>query len=383
MSKYFNPYVRLQAYHSFLSNNPDSDTITNAFDYGVSIDWLHHKTKIPKNILRNDMMLLFQWSIELQEVMAGSRHFFSGKGDVDFDRESSQYQEANRLYHLEKLSPKEFLSHLQHGDFDHIPIYNNDVNVDFYHLSLTDEEANALHSYFSYQSSHGKKYKKFGLSFHEKFRIKDSYRFYHPGEQGIGKDKLSLNKILGMVHIAIKEQSPLEIEFRKRDKSVVIFRFIPLKIVYDANDNLYSILSSYAGKPQLYPFNQIRSIKRSKQPCEIPDASFLDFAPKVWGNFHAEPTKVKVCFLKEANVWKKVEKDVAYRIADNPEKHLYETTHGKDKLLVYEDVVYGIDKFRTWVLAFGRSAIVLEPQSLREEIIASLQRRKEYYETNQ
>ena len=41
----------------------------------------------------------------------------------------------------------------------------------------------------------------------------------------------------------------------------------------------------------------------------------------------------------------------------------------------YEDDVYGIDKFRSWIFSYGRAAIVLEPEVLRTQIITSLKDR--------
>ncbi len=41
-------------------------------------------------------------------------------------------------------------------------------------------------------------------------------------------------------------------------------------------------------------------------------------------------------------------------------------------MLLYEDIVYGINSFRTWIYGYGSPAIVLDPKELREHIIESL-----------
>ena len=105
----------------------------------------------------------------------------------------------------------------------------------------------------------------------------------------------------------------------------------------------------------------------------MPDTSFLEKAPQVWGmNFSCEtPTHVKVRFSRSANVEKKVKKELEFRT----KKKLSES----DEFLYYEDDVYGLSKFKDWILSYGWSAVVLEPQSLQEEIIASYTIRKDYY----
>ena len=45
----------------------------------------------------------------------------------------------------------------------------------------------------------------------------------------------------------------------------------------------------------------------------------------------------------------------------------------------YTDIVMGLSEFRTWLRSFGSSAMVLEPESLRDELVASARRMKEMY----
>ena len=105
------------------------------------------------------------------------------------------------------------------------------------------------------------------------------------------------------------------------------------------------------------------------------DESLLDIYPNVcWNCFSDEPEQVKVRFYNEANVWNKVKKELANRVNGK----LYE----KDGYLYYEDIVYGISKFRSWLYGYGSSAIVLEPESLRKHIIDSLREREKYYIEN-
>ena len=67
------------------------------------------------------------------------------------------------------------------------------------------------------------------------------------------------------------------------------------------------------------------------------------------------------------------------RIRRDLECRINGTLYEKDGFLYYEDTVYGLSKFRNWVFGYGSSAVVLEPEELRESVIESLKRRMELY----
>ena len=48
---------------------------------------------------------------------------------------------------------------------------------------------------------------------------------------------------------------------------------------------------------------------------------------------------------------------------------------------LYEDDVLHISKLKSWVYSYGSSMVVIEPESLREEVIESYKKRKQYYES--
>ena len=90
-------------------------------------------------------------------------------------------------------------------------------------------------------------------------------------------------------------------------------------------------------------------------------------APNVWGNNFSctsdQTADVKVKFFNVANACR---------------------TNGKltekDGCLYYEDKVYGLSRFRSWIYGYGKAAVVLKPESLRKDIINSLKKRVGYYE---
>jgi predicted DNA-binding transcriptional regulator YafY len=70
-------------------------------------------------------------------------------------------------------------------------------------------------------------------------------------------------------------------------------------------------------------------------------------------------------YCNEANVINKAKRDLAYR---NP-VNLY---HDEGGNLIYEDDIYGKDSFIRWILSYGSSVRILEPQSLIDEFIEIL-----------
>ena len=194
------------------------------------------------------------------------------------------------------------------------------------------------------------------------FQIKDSYRAIHNYHE--------LSDRLQLVEDAIENQASLFMRYQNSKNEIMQFDFQPLKISYDENENLYCILSIHKGAIQVHRFDRILGLWPGHTKVEGGDVSLIEnLAPQVWGNcFSEEPEHVKVRFYNEANVWNKVKRDLACRTKGK--------LYAEDGFLYYEDTVYGISKFRTWVYGFGSSAIVLEPVSLREHIIESLKERK-------
>ncbi len=252
--------------------------------------------------------------------------------------------EVNEKYHLNDILEEDsFSSKIEElfikGSLDEVPICLNIFGYMLYQLQLTSDEALALYSYIPEYENNMFKYER-------PYRIKDSYRF--------NQTYTDLNDYLDRINQIIS----------------VVFK--PLKIIYDSVENLYAVITLYKDQPTIYRLDRMISISISKEKLTIENTEFLSISPNVWGlNFLDTPEKVKVRFYNEGNVWKKVRRDLSYRTNGN----LYE----QDGYLYYEDIVYGISAFHTWIRGYGSSAVVLEPKSLRQQIIESLKYRKEHF----
>lgn len=114
-------------------------------------------------------------------------------------------------------------------------------------------------------------------------------------------------------------------------------------------------------------FSSLTSVKAPLQSAflcgseefEVPDGFSLDdFLKPSFGVFQGEPTKVKILFDKEAAGY------VAEKVWHDSQK----LSPLVDGALLFEAEVAGTDEIKFWVLNWGSKALVLEPESLREEI---------------
>lgn len=155
---------------------------------------------------------------------------------------------------------------------------------------------------------------------------------------------------------------------------------LPLKIGFDATNNVYVVISTKENDILCYNIeNIVGEILVDRKATHITSEKLLKHINKVWGfeydkclnknGTYKKGTRVKVKFFNEANVINKVRRDLFYR---TPIKL------GCDKTgnLVYEDIIYGEDSFISWVLSFGSSAQILEPQPLVDKIIYELTKMK-------
>mgnify|MGYP003295687753 CR=1 FL=1 len=379
---YHNPYLRLQTYYTWLLNDIKNTSLIYEYTLGISIQKLHELTQIPLIIIRNDFLTMFGWQSNLVLSIQKTDFFdeLSKMSILSFDNDSEDYQKADQLYHVSDLYeslmtthfPKQFQILLVEGAFDHLPIYLEYNIGETYCLALSCDESAALQMLDeeTIDMSIHPDIRKLGKLYTNSYMIKDSYLYTH--QYTMQHSILPLHKKLDLLNEAITGQTCLLMKYRSAKSQIHEFVFRPLKISYDADENLYAVLSIYNDAIQVHRLDHILSLEKSNLQLPVPNMKKLDIYPNVWGNsFTDQPEFVKVKFYNEANVWAKVRKELAYRTNGK----LYE----KDGFLYYEDTVYGINKFRAWIRGYGSSAIVIEPKSLQEQILESLRIRAEEY----
>lgn len=368
-----NPFVRLQTYYGWFRfiNVKQSSCESDSFESGISIKHLHKTLNIPIAVIRKDILCIFKWQRSIDDDFLVNKELAGKIEDAPrilFDYEDDNYF-INNKYNIEEIydefccfGSEKFEEMLIEGDFDDIPIMLYEKE-NMCTLSLSQDEAVALWN-LGITKEVKLNRSEFDRAYIDFYDVKNSYLFTN--------QYMDLNAKLEKINCAINEKKCLDIIYRVSINRTIKFYFRPLKITYDADEAVYAVLSIYKGRVQVHRLDRIESINEIDREITDCDESLLDIYPNVWGNcFSDEPEHVKVRFYNEANVWNKVRKDLANRVNGK----LYE----ENGYLYYEDTVYGISKFRSWLYSYGSSAIVLEPESLRRHIIDSLKERQRYY----
>ena len=388
---YDNPYVRLQTYLTLLSNN-EAESIsldhTEEYNIGMSMNLISRVSGIPIGVVRADFCCLLKWNdslsaaeAELTESYPDDEEYDSDHGiyspdsiirsfDLNYDDEHESYKKLRKQYPVDELLEQfseETEKLMLQGVFDDLPFFVQAENPEkAYVLNLTGSEMEAFQSFLteSGQETHKYGYSKWARSFEHSLQIKDRYTGfvqYH-----------DIHKMLQKLNRAILNRLQISFTYAALDGIHFLKGVQPIRTAYDSDEHLYSLIALHEGEVMTLRLDRVQSdISISSKQHFEPDSTYehvLKIAPGVWGNsFRDDPVTVKVRFYNEANVWKKVRMDLECRTNGR----LYE----EDGFLYYEDTVYGISRFRRWLYGYGSSAVVLEPESLRNNIIESLKSR--------
>ncbi len=122
---------------------------------------------------------------------------------------------------------------------------------------------------------------------------------------------------------------------------------------------------------RVFALDRIKMLHQTKEQFEVPeDFDFEDFVGPSFGVFQGEPVKVKVWFAP----------DVAGYIKEKIWHESQQIEEGNDGSAIFEAEVAGTDEIKFWIMSWGSHALVLEPESLREEIRAETELMLDRYE---
>ena len=316
-----NAYNRIKTYMDALSFIDDSDDEESYY----SIYKLSQLTALPISVVRRDIYTLFTTTNSI---------IFNDVNNID------DYDVKQMIYS---------------GQWDDKQIYAPYYNRS-YEIPLTKEESFAL--------------KQFETSFNSNTI---SFPIHILNNVDIFPNDV-INHIL-KINDSFTFSCAIEFTYSSPKAGTFKKKLVPEKLVYDSFENAYYLLT--VENNRIYPYRLDRIISPIKE-CDLPfnyikpHDSIFNIVPNVWGmSFQDEPIRVKVKFYNEANVFVKVRRDLECRTNGR----LYE----EDGFLYYEDIVYGVSSFKNWLFRYGSSAIVIEPISLRKQIIDSYKKRLEMY----
>ena len=163
----------------------------------------------------------------------------------------------------------------------------------------------------------------------------------------------------------------ISFKYKKRNGGYDTIKIRPIKLLHAVDDSFFYIISH---EMKFYRLDRILfdEIKPCKDLFELSDNVDLKKLDMMWGAEYSDtPTHVKIKIYREVGVPDRVLSDLGKR----SDGHIQEY----DDHIIYEDDIIGVNKFKSWVYGYGSSIVVLEPQSLRDEIIDSINERWKYY----
>lgn len=179
-------------------------------------------------------------------------------------------------------------------------------------------------------------------------------------------------KHIPLIGTAIIQKKIINGKYKLKDNKIIEMKIEPLKLVYYELENKFYLLGQYNNELMTYDLEKFIEVKVANEHFEDKlNLNFNEYLAKNWGMETSDPVKVKIKFIKEANVEDKVKRDL--------ERRIYKVIEDYEDCFIYSDEVVGINSFKQWLRSFGSSAIVIEPKELRDHMIESAKRALEYY----
>ncbi|MGQ9557440.1 MAG: helix-turn-helix transcriptional regulator [Desulfurispora sp.] len=165
---------------------------------------------------------------------------------------------------------------------------------------------------------------------------------------------------------ALLEEKKIVVSYYARNlQQVVEWLLWPLCLVFFTGNAAWYLIARREDTAEIVAchLNRVRRLQVSERSFVYPaDFSLEGYLRLRWGMDLSLPETVRVHFYNEAGVWEKVRREFARRRMGG----LREVS---DDVLEYYGPVHGVNNFARWVLSFGSSAVVLEPQWLREKML--------------
>ncbi len=180
------------------------------------------------------------------------------------------------------------------------------------------------------------------------------------------------------LEVASLESRVVQLSYMERQKGNRSVREVePLGLVYYWFHDMWYLVAICCTAREIRHFrvDRIAGIavtnRRFQYPSEFDLAAYVS---GMWGVYAGEPTRVSVRFFDEMNVLARLRAE----IADRPSACLTQVDTGVWELV---DTVAGLSEFRVWLRSFGSSALVIEPECLRMQLIESAMRMRDMYGT--
>ncbi|WP_018084478.1 helix-turn-helix transcriptional regulator [Desulfurispora thermophila] len=181
-----------------------------------------------------------------------------------------------------------------------------------------------------------------------------------------GGVQLQGGQVWELARRALLEERKIVVKYFARNwQRVVQWQLWPLGLVFHSGNAGWYLIARLEESSEIVAchLGRVQELRITEQHFDYPeDFSLARYLRLRWGMDMSRPETVRVHFYNEAGVWEKVRREFAWRGIEG----LKELPDG---LLEYHGPIYGVNNFARWVLSFGSSAVVLEPDWLREKML--------------
>ncbi len=174
------------------------------------------------------------------------------------------------------------------------------------------------------------------------------------------KEYSKFKEIINRVNEATQKKKSIDIVYYTMSRKKKSKRKVDPYRIWFFNGTFYLIGKCHLrGEVRIFALDRIKILHLTKDSFVIPeDFNLDDFMRPSFGVFQGEPIKVKIWFHT----------DVAGYIKEKIWHESQEIHPQDDGSIIFEAEVAGTDEIRFWIMSWGASALVLEPESLRDEI---------------
>ncbi len=176
------------------------------------------------------------------------------------------------------------------------------------------------------------------------------------------KDYSKFKEIVNRVNEAAVNKKSVEIVYFTQSRKKQSKRRVDPYRLWFFNGTFYLIgLCHVREEVRVFALDRIRMLSQTEESFEIPeDFDLENFMKPSFGVFQGEPTKVKIQFSS----------DIAGYIKEKIWHESQEIYNQEDGSIIFEAEVAGTTEIKSWVMSWGSKAEVLEPESLKKEILS-------------
>jgi predicted DNA-binding transcriptional regulator YafY len=167
-------------------------------------------------------------------------------------------------------------------------------------------------------------------------------------------------EIIHQVNEAVIQRKVIDIVYYTMSRRRMTKRKVAPYQVWLYDGSFYLIgQCSLANEIRIFALDRIKMLHTTDETFDIPsDFDFNALMNKSFGVFQGPAVKIKVWF----------DKVIAGYISEKVWHRSQKIHEQKDGSIIFEAEVSGTDEVKFWVMSWGSKALVLEPESLRNEI---------------